>query len=120
MRTCSKTQKYLIAHNFFNFDHNIGMLHLKMIVLMRESQLNKNFGNLSYPLLTTIQNDEKLHIFDSNSFSMNCYRHCGLCLDYCNLKAYNLILNVSLAMILLLYLADYDAMASAEKHTCST
>ena len=26
MRTCNKTQKYLIAHNFFNFDHNIGML----------------------------------------------------------------------------------------------
>ena len=22
MRTCSKTQKYWIAHNFFNFDHN--------------------------------------------------------------------------------------------------
>ena len=43
MRTCSKTQKYLIAHNFFNFDCNIGMLHLKMIVLMRGIQLNKNF-----------------------------------------------------------------------------
>ena len=22
MRTCSKTQKYWFAHNFFNFDHN--------------------------------------------------------------------------------------------------
>ena len=42
MRTCSKTQKYPIAHNF-NFDRNIGMLHLKMIVLMRGIQLNKNF-----------------------------------------------------------------------------
>ena len=28
MRTCSKTEKYWIAHNFFNFDCNIGMLHL--------------------------------------------------------------------------------------------
>ena len=64
---CSKTQKYSIAHNFFNFDHNIGMLHLKMIVLMRGIQLNKNFWNLSYPVLTTTQNYEKLHIFDSNS-----------------------------------------------------
>ena len=38
-----QTQKYLSAHNFLNFDHNIGMLHLKMIALMREIQLNKNF-----------------------------------------------------------------------------
>ena len=58
-----KTQKYSIAHNFFNFDRNIGMLHIKMIVLMRGIQLNKNFWNLSYPVLTTTQNDEKLHIF---------------------------------------------------------
>ena len=43
MRTCNKTQKYSNAHNFFNFDHNIGMLHLKMIVLMRGIQMNKNF-----------------------------------------------------------------------------
>ena len=67
MRTCSKTQKYWIAHNFFNFDCNIGMLHLISIVLMRGIQVKKNFSNLSYPVLTTIQNDEKLHIFDSNS-----------------------------------------------------
>ena len=43
MRICNKTQKYLIAHNFFNFDCNRGMLHLKMIVLMRGNQLNKKF-----------------------------------------------------------------------------
>ena len=43
MRTCNKTQKYSNAHNFFNFDCNIGMLHLKMIVLMRGIQLNKYF-----------------------------------------------------------------------------
>ena len=67
MRTCNKTQKYSIAHNFFNFDRNIGMLHLKMIILIRGIQLNKNFWNLSYPVLTTTQNDKKLHIFDSNS-----------------------------------------------------
>ena len=66
MSTCNKTQKYLIAHNFFNFDHNIGMLHLKMIILMRGIQLNKNFWNFSYPDLTTTQNDKKLHIFDFN------------------------------------------------------
>ena len=53
MRTCSKTQKYWIAHNFFNFDRNIGLLHLVS---------KKNFSNWSYPVLTTIQNDE-----DSNS-----------------------------------------------------
>ena len=44
-----KLQKYWITHNFFNFDHNIGMLHLKTIVLMRWIQLNKNFCNISYP-----------------------------------------------------------------------
>ena len=36
-------EKYSIAHNFFNFDCNIGILHLKMIVLMTGIQLNKNF-----------------------------------------------------------------------------
>ena len=30
-------------------------------------QLKKNFSNLSYPVLTTTQNDEKLHTFDSSS-----------------------------------------------------
>ena len=67
MRICSKTQKYWIAHNFFNFDRKIGMLHLVLIVLMRGIQVKKNFSNLSYPVLTTTQNDDKLHIFDSNS-----------------------------------------------------
>ena len=67
MRTSSKTHKILTSHNFFNFDHNIDMLHLKMIVLMRGIQLNKNFSNLSNPVLTATQNDKKLHIFDSNS-----------------------------------------------------
>ena len=67
MRTCSKTKKYWIAHNFFNFDRNIGMLFLILIVLMRGMQLKKNFSNLSYPVVTTTQNVDKLHIFDSNS-----------------------------------------------------
>ena len=49
------------------FDHNIGMLHRIMTVLLRGIQQNKNFWNMSYPVLTTTQNDEKLHIFDSNS-----------------------------------------------------
>ena len=53
--------------NFFNFDHNIGMLHFKTIVLKRGIQLDKNFLNLSNPVLTTTQNDKKLHIFDSSS-----------------------------------------------------
>ena len=43
------------------------MLHLKTIILMRGIQLNKKFSNLSDPVLTTAQNDKKLHIFDSNS-----------------------------------------------------
>ena len=43
------------------------MLHLKMIMLMRGIQLGKNFSDLTYPVLTTTQNDEKLHIFNSNS-----------------------------------------------------
>ena len=67
MRTCSKTPKYWITQNFFNFDHNIDMLHLKMIVLMRVIQLNKNFSNLSNPVLITTENEKKLHIMDSNS-----------------------------------------------------
>ena len=54
-----KLQKYEITHNFFNFDHNIGMLHLKTIVLMRGIQQNKNSSNLSNPVLTTAQNDKK-------------------------------------------------------------
>ena len=69
-RTWSKTEKYWIAHNFFTFDRNIGMLHLKTIVLMREIQLNKNFWNLSYPVLITTQNDKNLHIFYSNSLEL--------------------------------------------------
>ena len=47
------------CHHFFNFDCNIDMLHLKMIVLKRGIQLNKNFSNLSNPFLTTTQNDKK-------------------------------------------------------------
>ena len=43
------------------------MLHLVSIVLMRGIQLKKNFSNWSYQVLTTTQNDEKLHILDSNS-----------------------------------------------------
>ena len=35
------------------------MLHLKMIILKRGIQLNKNFSNLSNPVLTTTQNDFK-------------------------------------------------------------
>ena len=64
MKACSITQKLLIAHNFFNCNCNIGMLHLKILVLMRGIKLNKN------PVLTTTQNDEKLHIFDSNSLAI--------------------------------------------------
>ena len=62
-----KLQKYWFTHNFFNFDCNTGMLQLKMMVLMRGIQLNKNFSNLSNPVLTNTQNDKKLHILDSNS-----------------------------------------------------
>ena len=51
MRTCSKTQKYWIADNFFNFDCNIGMLQVKILILMSGIQLNNNFSNLSYPVL---------------------------------------------------------------------
>ena len=76
MRTCSKTQKYSIAHNFFSFDRNIGMLHLVSIVLMRGIQLKKNFSNWSYPVLTTTQNDEKLHIFSASSASCGRYASC--------------------------------------------
>ena len=49
------------------FDRTIGMLHLKLIILKRGIQLNKNFSHLTYPALTITQNDEKLHILDSNS-----------------------------------------------------
>ena len=59
MRTCSKSQKYWIVHNFFNVDHNIGMLDLISIVLMRGIKLKKNFSNLIYPVLTTSHNYSK-------------------------------------------------------------
>ena len=45
------------------FDHNTGMLHLKIIIMKRQIQLNKNSSNLSNPVLTTTQYDKKLHIF---------------------------------------------------------
>ena len=57
-----KLQKYWISHNFFNFDHNIGMLHLKMILLMRGIQLNKNFSNMSYPVPGLIWSAFKKHM----------------------------------------------------------
>ena len=59
--------KCLIVHNFFDSNDNIDMLHLKILVSMTEIQLNKNFGNLSYPVLTTTQYNEKLHILYFNS-----------------------------------------------------
>ena len=66
----SKTQKYWIAHNFFNSDHNMGILDLISIVLMSRSPTGEEFfSNLSYPILTTVQNDEKLHIFWFHFFS---------------------------------------------------
>ena len=43
------------------------MLHLTLIVLKRGIQLNKNISHLTYPVLTTTQNNKKLHIVDSNS-----------------------------------------------------
>ena len=64
-----KLGKYEITHNFFNFDRNIGMLHLKMIVLKRGIQLNKNFSNLSNLVLTTTQNDLK------NAHFLNFHEH---------------------------------------------
>ena len=64
MRTCSKTQKYSIAYNFFTLYIVHCTLYLKSIVLKRGIQLNKNFPYLTYPVLTTTQNNEKLHIVD--------------------------------------------------------
>ena len=37
--------------NFFNFNHNIGMLHVKILILISGIELNNNFSNLSYPVL---------------------------------------------------------------------
>ena len=69
-----------------NFDHNIGMFTSKwsywweefnqirvfeilvtVFLQLLKMKKNKNFWNLSYPVFTTTQNDEKLHISDSNS-----------------------------------------------------
>ena len=60
-----------------------------MIVLMRGIQLNKNFSNLSNPVLTTTQNDKKLHIFYSNSLviiSIWAYNTQGTCTDQVNVS----------------------------------
>ena len=68
------------------------MLHLKTIVLMRGIELNKNFSNFIYPVLTTTQNDKKLHIFDFNSlviFSIWAYYtiiHEGTCTNEMNVS----------------------------------
>ena len=67
MKTYSKIEKFRIVLNFFNFDCNKGMLLLTLIVFMRAIQLKKHLSNLSYPVLTSTHNDEKLHFFDSNS-----------------------------------------------------
>ena len=69
MRTYSKTQKYSIAHNFFNVDHNTGMLHFKMIVLMRGIQLNKNCSHLSYPFSQKLNIMKLLFSFPNEIFS---------------------------------------------------
>ena len=62
------------------------MLHLKTIVLMRGIQLNKNFSNLSNPVLTTTQNDTKIaHFFDSNSLVI-LSTHKGTCTDEVNVS----------------------------------
>ena len=50
MRTCSKTHRNIgLAHNFFNFDRNIGMLHLILIVLMRGIQVKEEFFKFELP-----------------------------------------------------------------------
>ena len=67
MGTYSKIHKFLNAHNFFNFHHEIGTLHLKIILLIREIQLNKNLWNSKYPVLRITQSDENLRAFDYNS-----------------------------------------------------
>ena len=65
------------------------MLHLKTIVLMRGIQLNENFSNFIYPVLTITQNEEKLHIFYSNSLVNFLYGHTmheGKCTDEMNVS----------------------------------
>ena len=65
----------------------IGMLHLISIVLMTGIQLKKKFSNWNYPVLTTTQNNEKLHIFYSNSLvilSIWTYSHGETCKDEVN------------------------------------
>ena len=53
----------MIKQPKFSMKCSYCMLHLVSIILMRGIQLKKNFSNWSYPVLTTTQNDEKLHIF---------------------------------------------------------
>ena len=61
------------------------------MILIRAIQLKKNFSNLSYPVPTTFQNDEKLHIFWFHFFSHPFYmgilckeRHIQMRLMYLN------------------------------------
>ena len=49
MRTYSKTQKYSIAHNFFSFDCNIGMLHLIFDRIDERNPTEKEFFKLELP-----------------------------------------------------------------------
>ena len=49
MRTCSKTPKYLIAHNFFNFDHNIVMLPLIFHHIDERNPTEEEFFKLELP-----------------------------------------------------------------------
>ena len=55
------------SYRKLEWEHAIKLRIIQLLITSLIFQLNKNFSHLSYTVLTTIQNDEKLHIFDSNS-----------------------------------------------------
>ena len=62
MRTCSKTQKCLNAHNVLNFHHNLGTMLSKLLYWWEKLNWIRVFWNSRYPFLKTMQNDENLRV----------------------------------------------------------
>ena len=70
MKTTKGNDENILRNNVINISINLKWIGLKPSqsrVHKVAIELKKNFSNWSYPVLTTIQNNEKSHTFDSNS-----------------------------------------------------
>ena len=68
--TLSEISKTLNAHNFLNSYQKILILHFKKIALIQRNPTKEEFLQFQ-PVLRTTQNDENLHVFDSDSLQFH-------------------------------------------------